>query len=96
MLRKTSMFIALIFLCLSYLYSGVNFESGSAELLPSSMKTLDELGKNIKKELKKNPSMIIYVHGHTDDVGKYFKNKMLSWERAWSVKEYISEKFRVC
>jgi hypothetical protein len=75
--------------------AGVIFETGSYELLPESQASLDKLGKQLARALKKTPAMIIYVKGHTDNVGKHFENKMLSWNRADTVREYLEDNFNI-
>lgn len=68
--------------------TGVNFKAGSAELIPSSLKTLDAaiLG------LKKNPKARVEIQGHTSSEGGDDFNQKLSEERAYSVLKYMVEK----
>jgi outer membrane protein OmpA-like peptidoglycan-associated protein len=72
---------------------GVNFKSGSADLLPTSAKTLDAAAKAFIefKQLK------VEIQGHTDDEppgrgGKFATNLDLSQSRADSVKAYLIAK----
>ena len=67
----------------------VVFEFDSHELLPSSFRILDEVGKL----LIDNPDIIIEVQGHTDNVGPRDYNVALSNRRAESVKAYILQQF---
>ncbi len=65
--------------------NNIFFETGKATLSPESRL---ELEKAIEL-MKKNPSMIIEVGGHTDNVGEDAANMKLSTERAKSVRDYL-------
>jgi len=67
---------------------GVNFESGSAKLLPESMSVLD----SIANDLLDNPDLNIEIGGHTDNTGSAATNRRLSRERADSVRSYLVSK----
>lgn len=67
--------------------TGVTFKAGSAELVPSSLKTLDEAIKG----LKRNPKAKVEIQGHTSSEGDDDFNQQLSAERAYSVKRYMVE-----
>ena len=66
----------------------IQFETGSAIILPSSYAELDEILKSsvVAEGLK------VGVYGHTDNVGTADKNQKLSLERANSVKNYLISK----
>jgi len=64
---------------------GVNFGSNSADLTPESFSKLDEVANN----LKRSPSVIIEIRGHTDDKGGEKKNVQLSQDRADAVCRYL-------
>ncbi len=64
---------------------GVNFATGSARLIPTS----DFVLGYAVSSLKKNPSLVIEVDGHTDSVGSDKKNLTLSQARAESVMDYL-------
>jgi OOP family OmpA-OmpF porin len=66
---------------------GVNFATGCAELIPTS----DFVLGYAVSSLKKNPSLIIEVDGHTDSVGSAKKNLVLSQARAESVMQYLKQ-----
>ena len=66
---------------------GVNFATGSAELIPTS----DFVLSYAVSSLKKNPSLVIEVDGHTDSVGSAQKNLALSQARAESVMQYLKQ-----
>lgn len=72
---------------------GVNFKSGSAELLPASFKVLD----GAAKAFTEFPDLKVEVQGHTDDEppgrgGKFPDNQALSQARAEAVKAYLVKK----
>ncbi len=72
---------------------GVNFKSGSAEILKPSLKTLD----GAAKAFAEFPALKIEIQGHTDDVppakkGAFADNVSLSQARADSVKAYLVTK----
>ena len=64
---------------------GVNFATGSATLIPTS----DFVLSYAVQSLKKNPSLVIEVDGHTDSVGSDKKNLALSQARAETVMSYL-------
>jgi OOP family OmpA-OmpF porin len=71
----------------------VNFATGSAELTPEAIKTLDELGKALSSQ-----DLSAYkfrIEGHTDTVGSAALNKTLSERRAEAVVDYIAKKYGV-
>jgi OOP family OmpA-OmpF porin len=74
---------------------GINFRSGSADLLKTSNRTLDKAAA----VLKEFPDLKMEIQGHTDDVplkpkkgSKYADNLELSQARAESVREYFIKK----
>lgn len=64
------------------------FATGSANLLPKSYKSLNE----VVKILNENPSYKLEIDGHTDNTGKPEKNQVLSENRAKSVADYLKTK----
>jgi OOP family OmpA-OmpF porin len=60
---------------------GILFDTGKAEVKPSSAAAL----KEIVNVLKKEPTLKVYVVGHTDDVGDVASNLDLSRRRAAAV-----------
>ncbi|MFO1468804.1 MAG: OmpA family protein [Steroidobacteraceae bacterium] len=66
---------------------GVNFETDSAVLLPSSSAVLDEAVAT----LKRYPELVVEVDGHTDNRGTTKHNQVLSQKRAESVASYLKE-----
>jgi len=71
-----------------YAASNIYFTTGSAKLLSKSNKGLNE----VVSILKDNPNLKLGIHGHTDNVGKPDKNKVLSENRAAAVKKYLVAK----
>lgn len=65
--------------------NNIFFETGKSTLSPESRL---ELEKAVAL-LRQNPSMIIEVGGHTDNVGDDATNMKLSHDRARSVREYL-------
>jgi len=63
----------------------VFFDTGSAELLPTSVSELDRL----KQLLVDNPGLHIQINGHTDNVGSETDNQQLSEARAKAVHDYL-------
>lgn len=64
---------------------GVNFRTGSAELLDESYMVLDK----VYNSLEAFPNVKVEIRGHTDNVGAARANLILSQERAQSVKDYL-------
>ncbi|HUI31364.1 MAG TPA: OmpA family protein [Candidatus Acidoferrales bacterium] len=60
---------------------GIYFDTGKFDVKPESGPALDE----ITKLLKQNPSLALYVVGHTDNVGTLESNLKLSANRADAV-----------
>ena len=61
------------------------FQFGEFDLSPNAIKYLDQ----VVKELKKSPSYLVNLYGHTDNIGDASSNILLSVERANSVKNYL-------
>lgn len=71
----------------------VNFRSGSAELTPQAVHTLDELGRALI-----SPALAgsrFRIEGHTDTVGQPAANKALSARRAEAVLTYLTRQWSV-
>lgn len=66
----------------------IEFESGSAVLLPAGTQILDEMVVALNRVQGKNVKVI----GHTDSQGNPDKNKVLSQQRADAVKQYLISK----
>ena len=71
----------------------VEFATGSAELTPAAIHSLDQLGQALA-----NPTLAAYhfrVEGHTDTVGSASLNKTLSERRAEAVVSYLTSKYQI-
>lgn len=64
---------------------GVNFRSGSAQILPSSLEVL----QRVADSLKANPEVRVEVRGHTDSTGSAEANRQLSHRRAIAVRDFL-------
>ena len=67
---------------------GVNFRTGSAELLDESYSILD----NVFNSLEAFPNVRVEISGHTDNIGNARANMMLSLDGAQSVKDYLANR----
>jgi OmpA-OmpF porin, OOP family len=71
----------------------VTFATGSAELTPEAIRTLEELGKALS-----SPDLAGFrfrVEGHTDTVGAAPLNQSLSERRAAAVVQYLTSRFGI-
>lgn len=66
----------------------LEFETGKHALTPVHMEYLD----SIAGHLLRAPSLIVYVQGHTDNVGNSITNQSLSQMRAKEVRAYLVKK----
>jgi OmpA-OmpF porin, OOP family len=71
----------------------VLFASGSAELAPSALKTLDTIGRALSSN--ELAGSRFRIEGHTDTVGTRDGNRSLSGRRAAAVVDYLSQKFGI-
>ena len=71
----------------------VQFQSGSANLTPAAIHTLDRLGKALASPQLANDRF--RIEGHTDTVGSRDINKPLSQHRAEAVAAYLENKFGI-
>ena len=67
---------------------GVSFKVGSAELVPSTLATLDKTIAGLKKNAKAK----VEIEGHTSSEGGEEYNQKLSEDRANSVRDYMIRK----
>lgn len=70
---------------------GIYFDTGKSEIKPESAETI----KEIATLLQKNPSLQVYVVGHTDNVGKLKDNMELSQKRAEAVVNELITKYKI-
>ncbi|MGR3491003.1 MAG: OmpA family protein, partial [Shimia sp.] len=70
----------------------VNFLTGSAELSPQSMRTINGLSGLITHCLATNPGFRLQIGGHTDNRGSADMNQRLSETRAFSVLQALADR----
>jgi flagellar motor protein MotB len=70
---------------------GIYFDTGKADVKPESEAALEE----IAKLLQQDPSLKLYVVGHTDNVGTLASNMDLSRRRATAVTQVLTTKHGV-
>ena len=70
---------------------GIYFDTGNAQIKAESKPTLDA----IAELLKRNPDLLLYVVGHTDDTGDGAANVNLSKQRADSVVAALVKNYQV-
>ena len=71
----------------------VLFVTGSADLTPEAVRTLEDLGRALS-----DPALAAYrfrLEGHTDTVGGRDYNKSLSDRRALAVAQFLVERFHI-
>src|SRR5262245_12679636 len=68
-----------------FIFDNLNFETGSTNLTPDSVATVDWL----VAIMKAYPNMAVHLEGHTDNTGDAAANKKLSLDRAVAVKEMM-------
>lgn len=69
-------------------FNDINFETGSAVILPTSFPILD----NIAELLKANTTVVVEIGGHTDSQGSDSYNLRLSDLRANAVRNYLIQR----
>ena len=67
---------------------GIQFENGKSTIKKTSYNILDQ----VAKVFIENPNYIVEVQGHTDNVGNYQQNLILSEKRAQAVRDYLVKK----
>lgn len=70
---------------------GITFATGSASIKPESATTLSE----IARFLKANPTIQLYIVGHTDDTGSLSNNLTLSQQRAKAVVNVLVNEYQI-
>jgi len=71
----------------------IQFEYNSADIRPSSMPAVQELGNALSNASLKGSTFI--VAGHTDAIGSEAYNQDLSERRADTIKRYLTEKYGI-
>jgi OmpA-OmpF porin, OOP family len=70
---------------------GIFFDTGLAVLKPESKPTLDQ----IAELLKANPKLNLVVVGHTDNIGDFQANVLLSQRRAATVADALNKQYAI-
>ena len=70
---------------------GIYFDTGKSDIKPES----SEMIKEIATLLQKNPSLQIYIVGHTDNAGKLKDNIELSNKRAVAVVKELITRYKI-
>jgi len=70
---------------------GIYFDTGKASIKPESTPTLEA----IAELLKRHPSLLLYVVGHTDDTGSVVSNLDLSKQRAKAVVDNLILNYQI-
>jgi outer membrane protein OmpA-like peptidoglycan-associated protein len=68
---------------------GILFDTGKTDLKPSSFEVIEM----VAQYLNTNPKAQVYIVGHTDDIGNYGDNTLLSEGRAIRVFEALNNNF---
>jgi outer membrane protein OmpA-like peptidoglycan-associated protein len=66
----------------------INFELGKYQLSPQTISLLNEVADSMVKY----PKIVVFISGHTDDLGGVVDNLLLSLSRAEAVKKYLMDK----
>lgn len=69
----------------------INFRVNSSEILPESVPFIE----SIAGLMQKDPSVRLLIEGHTDMSGSAARNTVLARERAFSVMNYLVDRFRI-
>jgi outer membrane protein OmpA-like peptidoglycan-associated protein len=75
-------------------FNNILFDEWSSQLnRPEALKQLNEIGQALKSPDLSDSAFVI--EGHTDNRGGEERNMKLSWDRAESVKRYLTEQFGI-
>jgi OOP family OmpA-OmpF porin len=70
---------------------GLYFDTGKADIKPSSTPALEQIADLLKQQ----PGLNLYVVGHTDDAGGFAANMSLSTARADAVVQRLVQKYNI-
>lgn len=73
----------------------INFEFGSAEVPYSQYGKVEQIANALDRLLRRRPDTRILIEGHTDAVGSYEVNQVLSERRAESMKRVLVREFGI-
>lgn len=73
----------------------INFEFASAEIGPSQYRKVESIASAMNRILRRDRRARFLIEGHTDAVGSYQSNQVLSERRAKSLKRVLSRQYGV-
>ncbi len=73
----------------------INFEFASAEIAPSQYRKVESIASAMNRILRRDRRARFLIEGHTDAVGSYQSNQVLSERRAESLKRVLSRQYGV-
>ncbi|KUM24635.1 flagellar motor protein MotB [Mesorhizobium loti] len=73
----------------------INFEFGSAAISPSQYGKVEIIADALRRILRRDRGARILIEGHTDAVGSFESNQILSEQRAASLKRTLVREFGV-
>lgn len=73
----------------------INFEFGSADIHPSQYGKIDNIATAMERILKRNRRAVFLIEGHTDAVGSFTSNQVLSERRAASLRRVLVREFGI-
>ncbi len=73
----------------------INFEFGSDRIPREQRWKVREIARAMRRMLRREPYEVFLIEGHTDAVGSYYSNQLLSERRAASLKRLLVRRFRV-
>ncbi len=73
----------------------INFEFGSARIDSSQYGKIENIAEGMRRVLRRNPGATFLIEGHTDAVGSFQSNQILSEDRAESLRDVLNRRFRV-
>lgn len=73
----------------------INFHFGSAEIANSQYDKIENIADAMERILRRNPRAAFLIEGHTDAVGSFGANQMLSEDRAASLRSVLVREFGI-
>jgi outer membrane protein OmpA-like peptidoglycan-associated protein len=73
------------------IFYGIYFDTGKSTIKPESADAIREMANY----LTANPSVSVYIVGHTDNTGSHENNMTLSMQRAQAVVSYLTQNHQV-
>lgn len=73
----------------------INFAFGSSAIAPSQYGKVENIADGLRRIVRRDPGARILIEGHTDAVGSFASNQILSEQRAASLKRTLVMQFGV-